>query len=87
MEIIRDDQAKQIQIWMTRQESQDDALQDRLKPAYAQWKREKYLVAVFRSGRGDLRESVTDLLLHNQKVLAQRAMERQRMANPSSGKK
>lgn len=56
---------------MTHQESQDEALQNRLKPMYAQWKKQKYLVAVFRSGSKDLRESVLDLLLHNKKVLTE----------------
>lgn len=80
MEIIRDDKKKRIQIWMTQQESQDEALQNRLKPMYAQWKKQKYLVAVYRSGNKDLRESVLDLLLHNKKVLAEQAAERQRIA-------
>lgn len=80
MEIIRDDKKKRIQIWMTQRESQDEALQNRLKPMYAQWKKQKYLVAVYRSGNKDLRESVLDLLLHNKKVLAEQAAERQRIA-------
>ena len=80
MEIIRDDKKKQIQIWMTQQESQDEALQNRLNPMYAQWKKQKYLVAVYRSGNKDLQESVLDLLLHNKKVLAEQAAERQRIA-------
>lgn len=37
----------------------------------AQWKKQKYLVAVYRSGNKDLRESVLDLLLHNKKVLTE----------------
>lgn len=80
MEIIQDDKKKLIQIWMTQQESGDESLQNRLKPMYAQWKKQKYLVAVYRSGSRDLRESVLDLLLHNKKVLAEQAAERQRIA-------
>lgn len=80
MEIIRDEKKKQILIWMTQQESQDKTLQSRLKPMYTQWKKQKYLVAVYRSGSKDLRESVLDLLLHNKKVLAEQAAERQRIA-------
>ena len=34
MEIYRDDQKKLIQIWLTKQESQDESLQSRLKPRY-----------------------------------------------------
>ena len=80
MEIIQDDAKKLVQVWLSRKESGDEALQSRLKPMYAQWKKQKYLVAVYRSGNKDLRESVLDLLLHNKKVLAEQAAERQRIA-------
>lgn len=86
MEIYRDDQKKLIQIWLTKQESQDESLQRRLKPMYAQWKKEKYLVAVYRSGTKDLRSSTLDLLLHNKKVLAEQAAARLRETQPAPKK-
>ena len=51
MEIIQDDAKKLVQVWLSRKESGDEALQNQLKPMYAQWKQQKYMVAVFHSGR------------------------------------
>lgn len=78
MEIIRDDKKKQIQIWMTQQESQDEALQNRLKPMYAQWKKQKYLVAVYHSGKEDLFRSTLDLLAYNKKRCAELAVQKEK---------
>ena len=78
MEVIRDDKKKRIQIWMTQQESQDEALQNRLKPMYAQWKKQKYMVAVFRSGKEDLQRSTLDLLAYNKKRCAELAVRREK---------
>ena len=38
MEIIQDNAKKLVQIWLTRQETEDAAVQERLKLMYAQWK-------------------------------------------------
>ena len=38
MEIIQDDAKKLVQVWLSRKESGDEALQNQLKPMYAQWK-------------------------------------------------
>ena len=51
MEIIQDDAKKLVQVWLSRKESGDEALQNQLKPMYAQWKQQKYMVAVFHSWR------------------------------------
>ena len=53
MEIIQDDAKKLVQVWLSRKESGDEALQNQLKPMYAQWKQQKYMVAVFHSGQED----------------------------------
>lgn len=78
MEIIRDDQEKMIQVWMTNQERQDAALQRQMKPMYAQWKGEKFLVAVFQSGPKDLQTSTRDLLSYNKKRIAQMEVARKK---------
>ena len=36
MEIIQDDAKKLVQVWLTRKESEDSAVQANLKPMYAQ---------------------------------------------------
>ena len=43
MEIIQDDAKKLVQVWLSRKESGDEALQNQLKPMYAQWKQQKYM--------------------------------------------
>ena len=50
MEIKVKDKEKRVNIWLTRVESQDQALLDSLKPLYKEYKAKKYLVAVFHSG-------------------------------------
>ena len=82
MEIERNEEKKIISVWLTKAESRDENLQRRLKSMYPKWKKEKYLVAVYRSGTKDLRSSTLDLLLHNKKVLAEQAAARLRETQP-----
>ena len=78
MEIERNEEKKIISIWLTKQESRDQALRDRLKPLYAQWKTQKYLVAVYHSGTEDLYRSTLDLLVYNKKRCAELAVQREK---------
>ena len=78
MEIIQDDAKKLVQVWLTRKESEDAAVQANLKPMYAQWKKQKYMVAVFRSGKEDLQRSPLDLLAYNKKRCAELAARREK---------
>lgn len=78
MEIIQDDAKKLVQVWLSRKESGDEALQSRLKPMYAQWKQQKYMVAVFRSGNEDLRESTLALLAFNKRRCAELNVQREK---------
>ena len=78
MEIIQDDAKKLVQVWLSQKESRDEALQNRLKPMYAQWKQQKYTVAVFRSGKEDLKESTLALLAYNKKRCAELAVQREK---------
>ena len=78
MEIIQDDAKKLVQVWLSQKESRDEALQNRLKPMYAQWKQQKYTVAVFRSGNEDLKESTLALLAYNKKRSAELAVQREK---------
>lgn len=54
MEIERNEEKKIISIWLTKAESQDQNLRCRLKAMYPKWKQDKYLVAVYHSGKEDL---------------------------------
>lgn len=65
MEIEIRDKDKRVNIWLTHAESQDTALKESLKPMYQEFKRKKYLVAVFESGTESMEELTRDLLLYN----------------------
>ena len=56
MEInVRDDR-RIVEIWLTNEEQQDQALQESLTPIYQQCKAAKYTAAVFLSGSRELAE-------------------------------
>ena len=78
MEIERNEEKKIISVWLTKAESKDEALQNRLKPMYAKRKKEKYLVAVYHSGTEDLYRSTLDLLAYNKKRCAELAIKREK---------
>ena len=86
MEVRQDHEKKIIEVWLTKAEKADEAMQCRLRPMYARWKRQKYLVAVYCSGAQDLQEQTACLLLHNRNVFATQAAEQeqaQRNQQPS----
>lgn len=78
MEIIQDDAKKLVQVWLTRQEGEDSAVQERLQPMYAQWKQQKYMVAVFHSGQEDLKENTMALLAYNKRRSAELAVQQEK---------
>ncbi len=78
MEIIQDDAKKLVQVWLTRQEGENSVVQERLQPMYAQWKQQKYMVAVFHSGQEDLKENTLALLAYNKRRSAELAVQREK---------
>lgn len=78
MEIIQDDAKKLVQVWLTRQEGENSAVQERLQPMYAQWKQQKYMVAVFHSGQEDLKENTLALLAYNKRRSAELTVQREK---------
>ena len=56
------EQSKIVELWLTREERDDPAFRESLKPIYQQYKDQKYLVAVFLSGEEDLYQQTRDLL-------------------------
>lgn len=78
MEIIQDDAKKLVQVWLTRQEGENSVVQERLQPMYAQWKQQKYMVAVFHSGQEDLKENTMALLAYNKRRSAELAVQREK---------
>ena len=76
------EQNKIVELWLTREEKEDAAFRESLKPLYQQYKAQNYLVAVFLSGEADLYQQTRDLLLYNRRrqaekeVLAQKQEQR-----------
>ena len=83
MEISVLDARKLVEIWLTNAEQSDHDLRADLQPIYDQYKKKKYLVAVFKSGHGNLYENTRDLLLYNRRKQAEQEVRQekaQRMA-------
>ena len=72
------EQSKIVELWLTREERDDPAFRELLKPIYQQYKDQKYLVAVFLSGEEDLYQQTRDLLLYNQRRQAEKEVQEQK---------
>ena len=72
MQINRKDDQKMVEIWLTNAEKNNPALRESLKPLFKRFHSQKYLVAVFMSGEGDLYEGTRALLLYNRRRAAER---------------
>ena len=66
---------KLVCIWLTKAESADRDIRNKLAPLYEQYKKQKYLVALYRCGTEDLRESTLALLRYNRKLVAERELQ------------
>lgn len=62
-EINRDESI--IEIWLTNEESQDPENEKKIRALSVEYRKKNFLVAVFISGKGNLTELTTGLLLHN----------------------
>lgn len=83
MEIhVRDDR-KIAEVWLTKEEQQDQAVRETLKPIYRQYKAKKYSVAVFLSGDKDLAEETGALLRHTKRRSAELEVQRERKSKKS----
>ena len=80
MEISVLDARKLVEIWLTNAEQSDHDLRADLQPIYDQYKKKKYLVAVFKSGHGNLYENTRDLLFYHRRKQADHAMKQQKTA-------
>ena len=69
------DEQKYVSIWLAKAECGDAELRENLKPLYEKYKKRKYRVVVFESGRGDLGMLTKDLLKHTLEVNARNEAE------------
>ena len=74
LKFVRDDM-KLVEIWLTKAESEDEAVNRELEPLYAEYKKKKYRVVVFSSGKGDMLELTKDLLKHNLELSVRKELE------------
>lgn len=74
------DKHKIVTLWLTKEEQNDPALWESLKPIYQQYKDQSYLVAVFLSGEEDLYQQTRDLLLYNRRRLAEKEVQAEKQA-------
>ena len=84
MEMNVIDDSRIVEIWLTKAEKNDTQLRAALKELYTEWKRKKYLVAVYESGEKDLYQGTLDLLVYNKKRMAELEVRRARTANPDN---
>lgn len=70
MEINVFEDSKIVEIWLNHKDQNDEQLNADLKQLYAVYNTKKYKVAVFKSGKGDLCELTSQLLLCNRNYLA-----------------
>lgn len=81
VEININEQSKIVEVWQSHVDQQDEALQSRLRSMYADWKKKKYLVAVYRSGKEDMYEATRDLLIYNKRRTAELAVRREKLVS------
>lgn len=74
LKIVHDDE-KYVELWLTNAESNDDILRDGLKPLFKEYKKKRYRVVIFSSGKGDLVTLTKDLLKHTLEVNARKEVE------------
>lgn len=72
------EQSKTVEFWLTNGEKNDSIFRDSLKPLYQQYRAHNYLVAVFLSGDENLYQQTRDLLLYNQRRIAEKEVQAQR---------
>ena len=74
---VRDDRHL-VEVWLNNAEKKDTSLRDGLKRLYDEYKKKKYLVAVFESGEGDLYQSTLELLSYNKQRCAEIEVNREK---------
>ena len=79
------EQNKIVELRLTREERDDPAFRESLKPIYQQYKDQNYLVAVFLSGEEDLYQQTCDLLLYNRRRLAEKEIQAETRAGRMIG--
>lgn len=78
MEIRVRDNKQLVEVWLSNAEKNDTSLREGLKRLYDEYKKKKYLVAVFESGEGALYQSTLELLSYNKQRCAEIEVNREK---------
>lgn len=78
MEIKVRDEQKNVEIWLTRADRKDPAVQAELERLYRFYWGKHYLMAVFQSGEEDLTEQTSSLLCYNCRRQAEKEVQEQK---------
>jgi len=78
LEINVHEDSRVVDIWLTREERDDQGLQERMKSLYRDYSERHYMVAVFLSGDQDLAEETGALLCYNRRRLAELEVQREK---------
>lgn len=65
VEININETKKIVEVWLSNKEKDDISIKESLKKLYAEYKKKKYIVAVYESGSGDLFSGTKSLLTQN----------------------
>lgn len=76
MEMNVKDDVQIVEIWLSNAEKNDKQIRDSLQVIFDNYKKKKYMVAVFESGEKDLYQGTLDLLAYNRKLSAQKQVQR-----------
>ena len=80
MEFILDEKHKFAEIWMTNADQADPAIEAQAQRLCKEWRAKGYLPVIYRSGKEDLYEMTSALLVSNRNRMARREAEAERAA-------
>lgn len=78
MELNINNDKKLVEVWLTNTDQADEQMQAQLSELYKDYKQRGYFVAVFRSGKHDLFEQTSSLLIYNRKRIAELEVTREK---------
>lgn len=78
MEINPHKESELVEVWLSREDQASQDVQERLWEVYRRCAEEKYTVVVFYSGRQDLAEETSALLLYNRRRSAEQAVQQRK---------
>ena len=68
MEINVSESKKIVEVWLSNEEKNNNSIKEKLKEIYNQFKKTKYIVAVYESGSADLLSGTKSLLSQNRDI-------------------